>query len=133
MNLPVYNMKSILYLTSNKLKIYLSEGNPKFQQADIEEFNDLWSDFVKNEGKRLDKLLKDQDTKNSDTNFVNEPWTDMYLRYINLNFHFCCQLVKGFFRDRRPILMNYNPTVVLTDAGQKGNGFTLKEFSLISR
>ena len=25
-----------------------------------------------------------------------------------------------YFRDRRPILMNYNPTVVLTDAGQKG-------------
>ena len=86
MNLPVYDMKPILYLTNNELKIYLSEGNPKFQQADIEEFNDLWSDFVKNEGKRLDKLLKDQDTKNSDTNFVNEPWTDMYLRYTNLYF-----------------------------------------------
>ena len=97
MNLPVYNMNCILYLRSKEIKIYSSEGNPKFQQADIEEFNDLWSDFVKNEGKRLDKLLKDQDTKNSDTNFVNEPWTDMYLRYTNLNFHFCCQLVKGFF------------------------------------
>ena len=77
-------------------------GHPQFQSQQIEEFTKLWDDFVVSDGKKLDKLLKDEDTKNSDTNFVNEPWTQMYLN------------------DRRPLPMNYNPTVVLTDAGQEG-------------
>jgi len=79
------------------------EGNPSFQTQHVEEFNDLWSDFVATKGKELDKLLKDEDNKHHETNFVNAPWTDKYLR------------------DRSPILINYNPTVVLTDAGQLGD------------
>lgn len=79
--------------------IYL-EGHPKFQEEHLTEFNELWSDFVNGEGKKLDKMLKKEDQKNYDTNFLNTPWTEMYLR------------------DRRPLSMNFNPTVVLTDAGQ---------------
>ena len=44
-----------------------------------------------------------QDNRNSHTNFVNEPWTIQYLK------------------DRRALPVNFNPTVVLTDAKQEFN------------
>lgn len=101
--LPVPTLKE----TDEKIRVAVQAlgmgmGHPQFQSQQIEEFTKLWDDFVVSDGKKLDKLLKDEDTKNSDTNFVNEPWTQMYLN------------------DRRPLPMNYNPTVVLTDAGQEG-------------
>ena len=44
-----------------------------------------------------------KDNRNSHTNFVNEPWTIQYLK------------------DRRALPVNFNPTVVLTDAKQEFN------------
>ena len=77
------------------------EGHPKFTAEKIANFEKLWADFVASEGPKLDQLLRDDDERNfKNSNFLNKPWTEMYLR------------------DRRPLPMNYNPTVVLTDAGQ---------------
>ena len=48
-------------------------------------------------------LRVSKDNRNSHTNFVNEPWTIQYLK------------------DRRALPVNFNPTVVLTDAKQEFN------------
>jgi len=77
------------------------EGHPKFTSEKIANFEKLWDDFLASDGPKLDGMLRDDDEKNfKNSNFLNAPWTEMYLR------------------DRRPLPMNYNPTVVLTDAGQ---------------
>ena len=77
------------------------EGHPKFTAEKIANFEKLWDDFLASDGPKLDGMLRADDEKNfKNSNFLNAPWTEMYLR------------------DRRPLPMNYNPTVVLTDAGQ---------------
>ena len=49
--------------------------------------------FGATRGPELDKLLKDEDNRNSHTSFLWEPWTDMYLS------------------DRRALPINYNPVL----------------------
>lgn len=55
-------------------------------------FNQRFSD-----GQKLDKFLRESDAKQLDTNYVNKPWTEMYLA------------------DRRPLPFNYNPGVAICD------------------
>ena len=36
------------------------EGHPSFQKEHLEDFRQKWADFAKTDGKKLDKLLKDE-------------------------------------------------------------------------
>ncbi|CAG5110532.1 Oidioi.mRNA.OKI2018_I69.chr2.g4923.t1.cds [Oikopleura dioica] len=72
-------------------------GHPNFSKTAIEDFRTKWDDYMKTDAQKLDKTLRESDAKQPDTNYVNKPWTQMYLA------------------DRRPLPFNYNPGVAICD------------------
>ena len=72
---------STLASTGEKLKRTLSalEDHPSFGKEEIIRLCEKWNYFEKNEGKEIDKILRSNDSNSRDS-FVNEIWTNMYLR-----------------------------------------------------
>ena len=64
-----------------KLKRTLTALNthPSFGKKQIERLTREWDQFEREEGAQIDNILRENDKKQHDS-FVNEIWTNMYLR-----------------------------------------------------
>nr|XP_050847031.1 carnitine O-palmitoyltransferase 2, mitochondrial [Vespula vulgaris] len=73
---------------------YLIAQQPLITQEKLCHVECLITNFLKEDGPKLQKELIQKDAKNRHTSYINEPWFDMYLR------------------DRKPLPINYNPLLI---------------------
>lgn len=74
---------------------YLAALRPILNNESYDNTIKIVENFRTVTGPQLQKLLKEHDLKNKHTNYISEPWFDMYLR------------------DRVPLPINYNPLIVM--------------------
>ncbi|XP_053673314.1 carnitine O-palmitoyltransferase 2, mitochondrial [Anopheles nili] len=93
---------------------YLAAQQPLLAADAYERTKEAVQQFSKNEGPKLQALLKEFDSKNKHTSYISEPWFDMYLR------------------DRVPLPLNYNPLLMMNpDPRPEYNGQLLRTTNLV--
>ncbi|XP_552786.3 carnitine O-palmitoyltransferase 2, mitochondrial [Anopheles gambiae] len=74
---------------------YLAAQQPLLSPDAFERTKELVNQFSRQDGPKLQTLLKEFDAANKHTSYISEPWFDMYLR------------------DRAPLPLNYNPLLMM--------------------
>uniref|UniRef100_A0A182P8A9 Choline/carnitine acyltransferase domain-containing protein n=1 Tax=Anopheles epiroticus TaxID=199890 RepID=A0A182P8A9_9DIPT len=74
---------------------YLAAQQPLLSPDAFERTKEVVTQFSKEDGPKLQTLLKEFDAANKHTSYISEPWFDMYLR------------------DRAPLPLNYNPLMMM--------------------
>jgi len=77
------------------LRRYLLSQTPLLAENEMERLRKMADAFAAGAGRRLDAELRAKDSRESHTSYISGPWTQMYLR------------------DRRPIVFNHNPGIML--------------------
>ncbi|XP_034944753.1 carnitine O-palmitoyltransferase 2, mitochondrial [Chelonus insularis] len=75
-------------------KRYLRALQPILTESEWQQSSANVAEFLKKDGPYLHQKIIEKDTRNKHTSYICEPWFDMYLR------------------DRKPLPINYNPTLV---------------------
>lgn len=96
--IPTYHFqKSLTKLKIPKLEDtinrYLAALKPLLSESEWSRAEQLARKFEANEGKALDKEIRDLDAQDKNGNYISEPWFDMYLKA------------------RESIVLNYNPFI----------------------
>ena len=82
---------------------FLYAAEPVTSAAELAEARTLADEFLAGEGRELQEALKARDASKY-SSYIAEPWFELYLR------------------DRRSILLNYNPQLTFTDETGEGQG-----------
>ncbi|KAK2579173.1 hypothetical protein KPH14_002697 [Odynerus spinipes] len=93
---------------------YLNAQKPLVTQDKLSYIESLVTQFLNEDGPKLQKILVQKDTKNRHTSYISEPWFDMYLR------------------DRKPLPINYNPLLVFAqETDSRYNDQLVKSTNLV--
>ncbi|XP_011339899.1 carnitine O-palmitoyltransferase 2, mitochondrial isoform X2 [Ooceraea biroi] len=93
---------------------YLNAQKPLLSPEELQNTQACVSKFLVNEGQSLQKQLVHENSQNSRTSYISEPWFDMYLR------------------DRKPLPINYNPYLVfMPESDAEYNGQLVKATNLV--
>ncbi|XP_050529275.1 carnitine O-palmitoyltransferase 2, mitochondrial isoform X2 [Daktulosphaira vitifoliae] len=92
---------------------YLRAQKPLLSVNDYSKTKAIVDDFEKNEGQKLQSMLKEKNNLNKNTSYITADWSNMYLS------------------DRTPLPINYNPILVFKHVHQSYNSQLLRSTNLL--